>query len=153
MGEIRRLKTWVENGELKEVQDDVLFIIDRLKQISPRLKIYWNEHIGKFTITETDLEGTERLVFNVDTLDQRVVDRMLKADQWRGREDPEHMLPESEDFLTRLETEEDEFYQAQDVAGMEKVRMFGEEFAAYLELDGRGVRSSILVPRNVGRRG
>jgi len=147
--QIHGIKTWIESGELKVVEDDVLFIVQRVREFSPRLTVFWNEYINEFTITETDLEGTERLVFNTPCLDERVLDRLRMADQWRGRDDPDHVLPADTDWLADVERKEAEAEQLKDEVMREGIREFGEEYAHYMEYDGRGTKSSILVPRSL----
>lgn len=148
MRELRTVKHFYEAGKLQEVEDDVLNIVRKIKDISPRLKVFWNDYKGCFTITETSLDGAEeRLVLHAELLDERVIDRLLVADQWRGREDPDHVLPDSEDFLTRIEQEQDAADQEDNRLVVDKLMAHREAMASYADHDGKGTKSQILVPR------
>jgi hypothetical protein len=139
-----------ENGQMQVVEDDVLNIVRKLRDISTRLTVYWNDHINQFTITETSLDGAEeRLVFNVPELDERVVDRILVADQWHGREDPTHILSENEDFLTAVESDEERIDREKTERERDIMGGVIEELASYADLDGRGTKASILIPKGV----
>jgi hypothetical protein len=144
-----------ENGQLQVVEDDVLNVVRKIRdEFSPRVSVYWNDHIQKFTLTETSLDGTEeRLIFNVDLLDERVLDRLRHADQWRGREDPAYVLPDSEDFLARIEEAQEVLDAEKDRAFHEKREELKERYEAFAELDGRGVRAQILLPPGVKSHG
>ena len=152
MRRIASLKYTLENGKMQVVEDDVLNIVRRVSEISSRLTVYWNDHIEEFTITETSIDGAEeRLVFNVPELDERVLHRLLVADTWHGNDVPSHVVPETEDFLTRLEHEEDLI----DKQKLERQRGVMSEIiapmASYMDLDGRGTKASILIPKGVNR--
>ena len=153
MQRIGTIKHVYEAGQMQVVEDDVLDIVRRVRLLSPRLSVYWNEHIRQFTITETSLDGAEeRLVMNVAQLDERVLDRLQVADQWRGNETPEHILPEEEDWLSRVEADERLIEAAKTARERDRVGEVVEELASYQDLDGRGTRASILVPRSVSDR-
>lgn len=151
MRRIGTIKHLMQNGQLEVVADDVLNIVRKIHaDFSERITVYWNDYIGKFTITETSLDGsTERLIFNVKELDERVLDRLREADQWRGREDPEHILPEAIDFLSRVEKKQEANDAEKDETFREKQKELKEQFVAYAELDGQGIRAQILVPRSL----
>ena len=152
-GHMRRLGTLkhtYERGQMQTVDDDVLHIVSRMREISDRLTVYWNDHIGQFTVTETSLDGsTERLVFNVSELDERVLQRLQNADQWRGREDPDHILPEAEDWLTRVESDEERIDREKLEHQRGTMREIILPLASYADLDGRGTKASVLIPKGV----
>ena len=148
MQRIGSLKHVYENGQMQVVEDDVLNIVRKVRDLSPRLTVYWNEHIEQFTITETSLDGAEeRLVLNCRVLDERVLDRLQVADQWRGNDVPSHILPEAEDFLTRVEGEEAQLDREKDERIRDRVGEVIEPLASYMDLDGRGTKASILIPK------
>lgn len=150
MRKIGTIANVYENGQMQVVEDDVLNIVRKLRDISPRLTVYWNDHLNCFTLTETSIDGAEeRLVFNVPELDERVVDRVLVADQWQGNDVPAHLKPEGEDWLTVVEADEERI--DRDKTERERDRMGGiiEELASYGDLDGRGTKASILIPKGV----
>ena len=150
MQKIGRMKYVFEDGQMKVVEDDVLNIVRKVKDISPRLAVYWNDHIGQFTITETSLDGAEeRLVFNTAKLDERVIDRLLVADQWRGNDVPTHILPEGEDWLSMVETHEDRVDAEKDEHQRGRVSEVIAPLASYMDLDGRGTKASVLIPKGV----
>jgi hypothetical protein len=147
------LKHTYESGQMQTVEDDVLHIVSRMKSISDRLAVYWNDHIGQFTITETSLDGsTERLVFNVPQLDERVLDRLRSADQWNGREDPSHPTAEGHDWLAEVEEEEAAIDRLKTERQRDVMGGIIEEMASYSELDGRGTKASVLIPSTYRRR-
>jgi hypothetical protein len=153
MQKIGRMKYVFEAGQMQVVEDDVLNIVRRVSELSPRLTVYWNEHIEQFTITETSLDGAEeRLVMNVAQLDERVLDRLQVADQWRGNDVPSHVLPESEDFLSIFEAAEKKVDEEKDERIRDRVGEVIEPLASYMDLDGRGTKASILLPRGVDDR-
>ena len=148
MKRIGTLKHTYEQGHVQTVEDDVLNVVRKIRQISPRITVYWNDYLGVFTLTETSLGGDEeRLIFNTPSLDERVIDRLLQADQWRGREDPSHVLPEGEDFVSVVDADQQRIDAEKDAATRERAAELNEALDAYLELDGRGVRASVRVPR------
>jgi hypothetical protein len=150
MRRIGTIKHLIQDGGMTEVEDDVLNIVRRVHSISPRLTVYWNDYIDKFTITETSLDGsTERLVFHVTHLDERALVKLQAADHWNGREDPEHVLADDQDFVAALDAAQAVVDKEKDEAFREKQQELKEPFVAYSELDGRGIRAQILVPRSL----
>jgi hypothetical protein len=147
MRRLGTLKHTFQEGQMQTVEDDVLNIIRKMKEISPRLTCYWNEHRDCFTITETSLDGsTESLVMNVELLDERVLDRLLTADQWQGREDPSNVLPEGEDFLASVEADEQRWSDEIEAQQQDRRAEILEEIASYADKDGKGTKAQILVP-------
>jgi hypothetical protein len=143
------LKYLQHNGHLEIVADDVLNIVRRIHELSPRIAVYWNDYIDKFTLTETTLDGsTERLIFHVEELDERVLHRLLRYDMWHGREDPEHVVPDEEDFLAKIEKDQAVVDDQKDEDFREKRADLKERFTAYAEADGRGIRASVLIPKD-----
>lgn len=140
------VRSWVEQGKMHLVENDVLDIVQQVKALDDRLDIYFNEWKGGFDVVEHCLDGTDRLVFHVDELDQRVVGRLLTADHWHGRSDPSHVKSDSEDFLAEIDSDNDQFFKDQDEAGMEKIRDAGERLAWALEQDGKGTKAQIHIP-------
>lgn len=150
MRRLGTLKTTYENGGLQTVDDDVLNIVRRIRDISDRVTVYWNDQKGCFTLTETSLDGsTERLVFEVAELDERVLTRLRGADHWQGNETPEHVRPDEEDYVSELDRAQAAIDAAIDVRAREEREEILHEVASYADLDGKGTRATILVPRGI----
>jgi tRNA threonylcarbamoyladenosine modification (KEOPS) complex Cgi121 subunit len=64
------------DGRRIVVEDDVLNIASRLKQIDPCLSLHWNEKGEHFVVVETSEDGDERLVLTALQLDERVLERV-----------------------------------------------------------------------------
>lgn len=71
-------------AELVNVEDDVLDVVRRLKEIHPGLNVRWNPRQEYFTIYELCDDGRERLVTNVTELDPRLIAHfeMLASESW-----------------------------------------------------------------------
>jgi hypothetical protein len=134
-----------------EVQDDVLDVVRRVKAISPRLVVYYNEQTDGFDIVEECLDGTDRLVFSVGALDQRVIDRLLLADHWGGNEVPTHIRPDNEDYVTEIDRDNAALQAAITRKQLDKVSDAGERMAWALKLPLKGnvgKEESIFVKRS-----
>jgi hypothetical protein len=148
--EIHAVKTYYDQKlGVVEVEDDVLNVVRDIHAISPRIHVFWNEQTGNYDLVESCLDSTDRLIFSVEHLDARVVNRLRLADQWRGREDPTHQLSEHEDWVSELDSDQEAEKAAVKEQQMEKVREAGERLAWALEEDGRGVSASISVPKEI----
>jgi hypothetical protein len=154
--ELYGVKTWFDTRHgVVALEDDVLGIVQRLKELGEgRISVYYNEQSDGYDIVERCLDGTDRLVFSVDKLDQRCVDRLLTADHW-GSENPDHrddFLPESEDFASQMDRDNEELLQGHEEKSRDKLRAAGERLGWALEEDGRGLGASILVEKDVSAR-
>lgn len=139
--EIRAIKTWVDTHHgVVSITDDVLSIVQRMREIDPRLKVYYNEQRGEYNIVEACLDGTDRLVFTVEDLDARVISRLLECDQWN---------PNNPDVLDKIDKHNEGVEAEIDRVNRDKIGEVGERLAWALEEDGRGVHASILVPRGL----
>lgn len=59
------------------VESDVFDICGQLKAIDPNLKVIWfDREKDPYVISETSLDGVERLVFKAQELDGRVVEKI-----------------------------------------------------------------------------
>lgn len=150
MTELRGLPVWFDRGRTVELDGDVLGIVAQVQEISPRVKIYYNEQTDHFDFTESSLNGdVERLIFSVAELDQRAVSRLRQADQWRGREDPEHVLPDDQDFLSIIDADDEAEKAEQKARDRDKLYDVGERLAHSLGEDRRGTQAQIHIPRSV----
>lgn len=145
--EVRPIPLWVEKGQMVEVDNHVTAVLSDIREISPRIRVFWNEQSGEFDLVEDCEDNTQRLIFSVPELDARVVSRLKAADHWHGREDPTHVLAEDEDFLAKIDADNEALEAEKDEAHREKLRDAGERLAWAGEMDRRGVNASIRVPR------
>jgi hypothetical protein len=121
-----------------EVQDDVLDVVRRIKAISPRLVVYYNEQTDGFDIVESCLDGADRLVFSVGALDQRVIDRLLRADHWGGNDVPTHVRPDSEDFVVEIDRDNEALEASLTREKLDRISEAGERLAWALDLPLKG---------------
>jgi len=127
----------------------VLDIVRQLQAIDPRIHVFYNGQADEFDLVEDCLDGVQRLIFSCKELDARVVRRILEADHWRGRRDPEHVVPEEEDFLTAIDKDNEALQDAIDEKHRDQLRYWGEELAWSMEEGHRGTKSHIRVERDV----
>jgi hypothetical protein len=73
-------------GELILIEDDVLDVVRRLKEIHPSLNVWYNEQQGYFVIYELCDDGRERVVTTVRELDARLISHfeMLASESWNA---------------------------------------------------------------------
>jgi len=85
-------------GELITIDDDVLDVVRRLKEISPALNVRYNEHEQYFVIYELCTDGRERLVTTVKELDGRLISyfEMLASESWDAVAEMERMDDQAE---------------------------------------------------------
>lgn len=139
--EIRAIKTWVDSHHgMVSITDDVLSIVQRMREIDPRLKVYYNEQRGEYNIVESCLDSVERLVFTVPTLDARVISRLLEADQYN---------PNNPDVLDKIDAHNKGIEAKLGEANLDRLRDAGERLAREFGEDGKGVQ--ISVPRGILR--
>jgi hypothetical protein len=124
------------------LEDDVLGIVSRVRQLyDGKVTVELDDHNGKFHFVE-HADGTDRLIFTVDELDQRALDRLVAADsQSRGYEDP---------YLA-AERAQDEAQARQDDGFKEEVAMAGEELLFHLQREGRApfLTKQVFVPKDL----
>lgn len=154
--EIHGVQTWYDSHHgVVSVEDDVLNVVREVREIAGgRIHVFYNERaqqLGRpcYDLVESCLDGTDRLVFSVHQLDQRVVNRLRSADQWRGRDDPEHVLPEEADFLTEMDDQNEEWFAGKEADSRQRLYDAGERLAWAMGEDKRGVQAQILVPKDV----
>lgn len=127
--EIPTLKAFYSRREgLMEVDDDVLSIVRQVRdQYGDRVKVHWEPTTEKFVFVENCADGEERLIFMVDELDGRALERLLLADkEWWGHSDP----------YDQQEREQDRLQQQLEDEGRERVHESGERLAHALKVDG-----------------
>jgi hypothetical protein len=128
-----------------EVTDDVANVVRDIHAISPRIHVFWNEQTDEFDLVEHCLDETHRLIFSVQSLDARVVNRLRIADQWHGREDPSHPLEEDGDFLSKIDEDDGREEAERNEEHLDRIREAGERLAWAGEMDRRGVGAQIRI--------
>lgn len=151
--EVHAVKSWVDikKGSVIEVTEDVQNIVSEIRQISPRLHVFFNDQSGGFDVVESCLDGTDRLVCSVPQLDKRLPERLRAADHWYGQEAPTFVLPDEEDFAAKIDRDNEVLEEALREEAREKIRYAGEALAWSLDIchDRSSVGGSILVPKDV----
>lgn len=152
---VHAIKTWFDShlGAVS-VTDDVLGVVQQIKQLDDRLNVFFNPQSEEFDIVETCLDGTDRLVFSVKELDARAVNRLQKADHW-GSETPGSVLKrnEDDDFLSDLDRENDLLQEAKDARTREKLMDALERYAWAIDPGvGLTIQSSIHVKKDINGR-
>jgi hypothetical protein len=84
--------------ELVHIEDDVLDVVRRLREIHPGLNVRWNPHQEYFTIYELCVDGRERIVTNVTELDPRLIEHfeMLASESWDAVAEMDRMDDQAE---------------------------------------------------------
>jgi hypothetical protein len=127
--EIPTLKAFYSRREgFVELDDDVLSIVRQVRdQYGDRVKINWEPTTEKYVFVENCADGQERLIFMVDELDGRALERLLKADaEWWGHGDP----------YDQQEREQDKLHGQLEEQHREGLREGGERLAHALKVDG-----------------
>jgi len=151
--ELHAIKTWYDQRMgVVVVQDDVLGIVHQIREIDPRIHVFYNEQSSQFDLVEHCLDGVQRLIFSVPELDARVISRLREGDSWLG-ETPQYVVPDEDDFLAKVEADQEKIQADQDEESMEKIRDAGERLAWALDVAGVGYHDSILVTKDVSDHG
>src|SRR6476659_10936192 len=81
-------------GRIVEFEDDVLGIKKEiLSRWAGRLDCFWDKESMEWVVVEHCSDGVDRLVFTETALDQRVIDRLHRADTHaKGQEDPDALV-------------------------------------------------------------
>lgn len=134
--ELHAVKSWydLKRGRVIEVHDDVLNVVRDLRDISSRLHVFHNEQTDGFDVVESCLDGTDRLVCSAAVLDQRLVNRVREADHWHGRDRPEHIRNDNEDFAAQIDRDNEALEAEKNEAFRDKIRAVGEELHWALDI-------------------
>lgn len=150
--EVRGVKTWIDSHHgVVELEDDVLNVVRDIKQLDPRLHVFWNPQSEAFDIVEYCLDHEQRLVFSVKELDPRVLPRLRGADHWGGNQTPEHYItPDDEDFVALMDADNEALAAAHTQASRQKLQDAGERLAWALDIGaGLSYKSSISVKEDI----
>lgn len=128
--ELHAIKSYYDNrlGGLVTLEDDVLSIVSQVRQLyGTKITIELDPDQGAYHFVEHCEDHTDRLIFTVDTLDGRCIDRLLIADaHGRGYHDPYDLA----------EREQDRLHDEADARSAEKIREQGERLIHALKKDG-----------------
>ena len=149
--DVKGIPSYFDRGTFVTVDDDVLNVVRDLREISPRLNCWYDEHSDTFHVTEDCLDGVTRLVLTAKTLDQRVVNQVRSADHWHGNDRPRVILGEDEDVLSKVDAHNDALEAGWREETRGKIHDAGERIAWALDIcsDRSSVGGSILVPKGV----
>jgi hypothetical protein len=146
MPTLRAVKTWysAERRGFITLQDDVLGIVGQVRRLyGDQVTIEMDEDQGVFHFVGHDSElGEDYLIFTVDAVDQRALDRLVQADsQGRGFRDSYDEVESAQDRLDR----------AKEQAQREMVGAIGEELLFHIQREGKAPRLSkaIYIPRSL----
>lgn len=128
---------------LVTLEDDVLSVVSQVRELTDgRVRVELDPVTGWYHLVEYCEDTTQRLVFSVEELDARVVERLQRADsQNRYHEDP----------YDAAEREQDEAQRRIDEAYREKIREHGEELIHAVQKAGQAPRLplKVYIPRGV----
>jgi len=150
--EVHGIRTWYSQHDgVVVVEDDVQSIVRGIKEISDRLHVFYNPQTGGFDIVESCLDHTDRLVFSVPQLDGRVLDRLHNADHWYGKDVPDRVLGDGEDFAARVDEYNEAIERASRDHFKDKLGDVGERLVRTLDnvSDRPSVGGTIRVPRSI----
>ena len=147
--ELHAVQTWYDRHVgVVEVSDDVANIVRQVREMDPRIHVFYNEQTDGFDLVEHCLDGVQRLIFSVDKLDARILSRLREGDSWLGG-NPAHIVPEGDDFLSKIDAKIEADDNARQEASLEKIRDAGERLAWSLDVAGVGYRDSIRVKKDL----
>lgn len=123
-----------KNGQMVQVDNDVLGVAHQLKEIDPGLRLRYSESGGYFVIYFVDEENhTEHLVTTMQELDPRVIERMRQIQST------------SYDFSKEIEANEAQQERDRDHQIREQAGPVAERLAHAIRKD-TGDTSKIFVP-------
>jgi len=135
-------------GRLVTIEDDVLGIKNEIQARWPELEVYFDTEQEEWIIVEHCRDHVDRFVLSTKQLDQRILDRLVKADQWRHGND---VLKEIDSLNDAVEREHDRQLEEICVDVAERLRFAFKKDGLYDHLDIYGPRSrSLPTVRNRG---
>jgi hypothetical protein len=143
--EMLPLKAWYnhEHGVI-ELEDDVLSIVRQVREVyDRRITIeLLPESREPYAFVEHCEDGVDRLIFTVEELDARALDRLLRSDSHsRGYQD----------VYDEAERAHDALQEAKDEHSKELIREHGEHIAYALKREGRAESLPLTVGLSKGR--
>jgi hypothetical protein len=124
------------DGRLVQVEDDVLHIAARLRQVDPSLSLRWNDHGEYFVVVETDESGTEHRVTTCTELDERLLARI------------ERIAHSSYDYVGELDRMDARAEREKDHRFHEQTGEVAERLAYALRKDLQA-KNRIILPRGI----
>lgn len=119
------------NGRRVLIEQDVHDVVQRLKELDPKLRVHWNEYGEYFVVSEIMADGSESLVTTTKDLNPVLVDYVQKL--------------ASKDYVAELERLDRDADRQADHARSEKVGEIGERAVHALRKD-LAVQNRIYVP-------
>lgn len=116
------------------IEDDVLGIKAEILKTWSQIRVYFDEWDEKWILTEVCDDGEERLVFDTEQLDQRVLDRLHRADGATGV-----------DFLYEIEKEEARLQKDRRDKFLDQIGDVAERLQTAMHRDGITNRPKIFV--------
>lgn len=110
------------DGHMVAIEQDLLDVISRIREIDPRLSVKWSVDGEYFAIYE-DVNGKDELVFTTNELDQRVVERL------------QFLASVDYDYVKEIDRADKDAEKAQEHEFSEKVGERGERLAHALRKD------------------
>lgn len=125
---------------LVTIEDDVLSVKKQILDRWPDFigDVYWDKDRMVWIITQIEVDGTESLLFESQTLDQRVIGRIEAADRW-SRDNPD-ILDEIDKLNDQREKEIDAKTNEQLVEVADRLRHAWKKDGLYDHPDVYGVR-------------
>lgn len=132
------------HGGLLTLDDDVLSIVSQVRQeFGDKVQIQLDPETGWYHFVGIEDDGnTERLIFSVEQLDPRALERLRRADSHaRG----------FEDSYDAAEREQDEAQARIDRAYADKIAEAGEELLFHVQKAGQApfLAKQVYIPRGV----
>jgi hypothetical protein len=118
------------------VEEDVLNIAGRIRQIDPSLSLHWNEAGEYFQVIESDRTGRERLVLTARQLDDRILKRL------------ELIAHPSYNYADELDRQDDQANREKDHRFHEQTGEVGERLAHAVRQDIQA-KNKIILPRGL----
>lgn len=119
---------------LVTIENDVLGIKEEIQRTWPQVRVYFDEWDEKWVLTEVCEDGNERLIFDTEQLDRRVLDRLHMADGATGV-----------DFLHEIEKEEARLQKERRDKLLDQAGDVAERLALAMHQDGITNRPKIFV--------
>lgn len=136
----------VNAGRLVTYQEDVLGIKSRIEsEFRGAIKVFFDKDPSAlcWVITQTDINGTESILFTTRRLSESSIERVRRADQAAGRRTA---------FLEDIEREEKQIERDEDHAFGERIGPINEQLYFALRRDGAIHRPTVFMANSHKRR-
>ena len=142
--ELYAIKSWYDNRlGMVTLEDDVLSIVRQVRELyGQRVTIELDQFSNVYHFVEHGEDHTDRLIFTVDELDARALERLIRSDSHsRTYEDP----------YDAAEREQDANHAEIDRRNSERLKEEGERLAHALRKDGQmpDFPLPVAIPRGI----